>query len=136
MLAYRLLNTKANGSGRVHAVDSPRKEKLLNAKKADSTKTTTSLRTPEMLKLDNGHTNRGVTTAKDVEPKGVVKAKEEKIDPVAEAKEGLKTIDEEIKSQRKKVEAHSVVSDIAKDNMNAEAKNQRQVAKKLRDVKN
>merc|ERR1719390_152958 len=90
-----------------------------------------------MMKLDNGHqTNQGTATSKGVEEKEVVKTKEEKVDPVAEAKERLKTIDEEIKAQRKKVEAHSVVADIAKDSMNAEAKNQREVAKKLRHVKN
>merc|ERR1719327_2486243 len=89
-----------------------------------------------MMDLDGDQTNQAVTTSKIVEPKEVVKTKEEKVDPVAEAKERLKTIDEEIKAQRGKVEAHSVVADIAKDNMNAEAKNQREVAKKLRHVKN
>merc|ERR1719327_1275850 len=89
-----------------------------------------------MMDLDGDQTNQGITTSKDTEPEGGVKTKEEKTDPVAEAKERLKTIDEEIKAQRKKVEAHSMVADIAKDNMNAEAANQREVAKKLRHVKN
>merc|ERR1719252_137098 len=100
MLAYWLLSTKVNGSNRVDgpavAADSPRKEKLLNAKKAthDSTKTRTSLRAAKMMKLDSGQTNQGITTSKDTEPEGGVKTKEEKTDPVAEAKERLKTIDE------------------------------------------
>jgi hypothetical protein len=145
MLAYRLLNIKVNGSSPVRAAvaaDPPRQEKLLNAKKAEHvavdqpTKTTTSLRAAEMVKLDIDHSNQGIAKSKDVEPKGVVQTKEEEVDPVAEAKERLKTIDEEIKAQRKKVEAHGVVAGIAKDNMNAEAENQREVSKKLRYIKN
>merc|ERR1719313_2753323 len=91
------------------------------------------------MKLDHAQTNHEKIPSSNEEPKGddgALETKEEKTDPVAEAKERLKTIDEEIKAQREKVEAHSVVADIAKDNMNAEAANQREVAKKLRHVKN
>merc|ERR1719440_1120617 len=89
-----------------------------------------------MVKLDDNQTDKEITTANDEEPKGDHTKQAEKVDPLVEARERLKTIDGEIKAQRKKVEAHSVVADIAKDNMNAEAKNQREVAKKLRHVKN
>jgi hypothetical protein len=148
MLAYRLLNTKVNGTSQEHgpaaAAEAPRKEKLLNAKPAvvsaahdsTTTQTRTSLRAAKMVKLGDNQTDKEITTANDEEPKGDHTKQAEKVDPLVEARERLKTIDDEIKAQRKKVEAHNVVADITKNNMNAEARNQREVAKKLRHVKN
>ena len=84
---------------------------------------------------ENDQKSRARAASKDEEPKEASK-KEEKADPVAEARKRLKTIDEEIEAQRERVEQHGIVADIAKDNMNAEANNQMEVAKELRHVKN
>jgi hypothetical protein len=144
MLAYRLLNAKVNETKNPHGAaatpGAPRREKLLNVEGArhDTTTTnaTSSLRAAKLLSstVEKDETHRDKTVSKDEEPKG--DTQKQKQDPVAEAKEGLKTIDAEIKAQRKKVEHHSIVADVTRDNMNAEAKNQREVAKKLRHVKN
>jgi hypothetical protein len=146
MLAYQLLHAKVNATGpSASPLPGPRKEqkeKLLNTKagKHDAAKESKgSLRAAALLpaKKEDGHKLRAAAASEDEESEENKENKEkQQPDPVAEAREGLKTIDDEIKVQRKKVEQHSVVAGIAKDNMNAEAKNQLEVAKKLRVVKN
>jgi hypothetical protein len=144
MLAYRLLNAKVNGTSTPHGLaappEAPRKEKLLNVEGARHDTTTTeaksSLRAPKLLSstVEKDETHREKTASREEEP--TEDTKKQKQNPVAEAKERLKTIDAEIKDQRKKVEHHSIVADVTRDNMMAEAKNQREVATKLRHVKN
>lgn len=155
MLAYRLLSAKVEGAGTqapssAAPAEAPRREKLLNAKAArqviptkaaseDSASLETtkgSLRAAKLLSSnqENDQKSRARAASKDEEPKEA--SKKEKADPVAEARKRLETIDEEIEAQREKVEQHGIVADIAKDNMNAEANNQMEVAKQLRHVKN